>query len=958
MSVDIGSATGYLELDISKFLASLNEANLAAQGKTKTLGNTLGDGLETIGKKITGAGKTLTTSLTLPIVGAGAAAVKTTADFDKSMSNVQAISGATGEDFDALRSKAREMGATTKFSASDAADAMSYMAMAGWKTNDMLDGISGIMNLAAASGEDLASTSDIVTDALTAFGMSASDSGHLADVMAAASSNANTNVSMLGESFKYVAPLAGAMKYSAEDVSVALGLMANSGIKASQGGTSLRTVLTNMLNPTDEMASAMDALGISLTNPDGSMKSLREVMVDLRNGFGDLKMSQDDYENGLLSLDTALANGEITQEEYNAAVDTWINNSLSATDAQKAQNAATLAGKTGLSGLLAIVNASDEDFNKLADAVDNSSQKFVKTKDGAIIPMSEALEKGIDWIEEYNGESEKMAAIMQDNLSGQLDRLKSGLEELAISFGDIMMPVIRSFADDIIGLVDKLNNLDEGQKRMIMTVATIIATIGPLLVIIGSVMSGVAGLIKNFYTISEAITKVKSGITLLQPVFGGLSAPIVAVVAAIGILIAAFVTLWNTNEEFRTKVTEIFTQVQEAIANFVGEVQKRFDEITPIIEGFVKIFKKIWSAFCEFMAPIFIDAFTIMSQLFRSILDIIIGILDIFIGIFTGNWTKVWDGVKRIFTAVWNVIVTTFKTISSRVLSQVSAMVSSIGRFFSNMYNTISRTISNALSAVTKWARNMASRAAEAGRNFLNNVVKFISQLPGRLLSIISSVLSALARWVSQMKQKGTQGAKSLANAVINGLKSLPSKMASVGKAIVNGVWRGIQNARSSFYSKVKSFFSGIVRAAKGALGIHSPSKVFEEEVGAEIPPGAEKGIEKKMPALIRSTIDDFNNLVSRVSGSLNPIGIDSAINVARVTGGLGPISDSGLTGTIFNEASLQMLSEMLYKLLRTAPIENNVIVQMEDGDVILDNERVGRKIAPVVSRVQATGTV
>lgn len=480
MAVDVGSAVGYLDLDISKFLANLNQANAEAQAKTKTLENTLGDGLQTVGNKISGAGKTLTLGLTAPILGAGAAAVKTTADFDKSMSQVKAVSGATGEDFDALRNKAREMGATTKFSASDAADAMNYMAMAGWKTNEMLGGISGIMDLAAASGEDLATTSDIVTDALTAFGKSAEDSGRLADVMAAASSNANTNVSMLGESFKYVAPLAGAMKYSMEDTSIALGLMANAGIKASQGGTSLRTVLTNMAQPTDEVAKAMDYLGISLQNEDGSMKSLREVMVDLRNGFGDLKMSQEEFEEGIGALDTALANGEITQEEYNAQVEDWINKTFTAEDALKAQTAAALAGKTGLSGLLAIVNASEEDFNKLANAVDNSE-----------------------------GAAHDMAETMQDNLAGQLEIIKSGLQELAISFGDIMMPAIRNFAKFVQNLVDRLNNLDEGQKRIIMRVALVIAAVGPLLMVIGGVMSGVAGLIKNFYTISEAITKIK-----------------------------------------------------------------------------------------------------------------------------------------------------------------------------------------------------------------------------------------------------------------------------------------------------------------------------------------------------------------------------------------------------------------------------------------------------------------
>ena len=210
----------------------------------------MGKTLENVGGKMTAVGSSLTRNVTAPIVAIGTAAVKTTADFDASMSQVAAVSGATGKDFDDLREKAREMGAKTKFSASEAADAMNYMAMAGWKTGDMLDGIEGIMNLAAASGEDLATTSDIVTDVLTAFGMSAEDSGHFADVLASASSNANTNVSMLSESFKYAAPVAGALGMSAEDTSIALGLMANAGIKASQSGTSLRTGLTNLAKPT------------------------------------------------------------------------------------------------------------------------------------------------------------------------------------------------------------------------------------------------------------------------------------------------------------------------------------------------------------------------------------------------------------------------------------------------------------------------------------------------------------------------------------------------------------------------------------------------------------------------------------------------------------------------------------------------------------------------------------
>ena len=204
-----------------------------------------GDKFIATGEKITSAGQAVMPA-SVAVMGLGTAAVKTAADFDSAMSQVAAVSGATGDDFDALRDKAREMGAKTKFSASEAAEAMNYMAMAGWKTGDMLDGIEGIMNLAAASGEDLATTSDIVTDALTAFGLSAADSGHFADILAAASSNANTNVAMMGETFKYCAPIAGAMGYTAEDVAEAIGLMANSGIKSTQAGTALRTMMTKL----------------------------------------------------------------------------------------------------------------------------------------------------------------------------------------------------------------------------------------------------------------------------------------------------------------------------------------------------------------------------------------------------------------------------------------------------------------------------------------------------------------------------------------------------------------------------------------------------------------------------------------------------------------------------------------------------------------------------------------
>ena len=307
--------------------------------------------------------------------------------FESAMSSVAAISGATGQDFDILRSKAKEMGATTQFSATEAANAMEYMAMAGWKAEDMTSGISGIMNLAAASGADLATTSDIVTDALTAFGQTAADSGRFADVMAAASANANTNVEMMGETFKYAGAAAGAMGYSVEDLAVATGLMANSGIKGTQAGTSLRSTITRMAKPTKESGTAMKALGISITDAKGKMKPFGEIMKDMRKGMKGM------------------------------------------TEDQKASYAAMLGGQEAMSGLLAIANASDADFEKLTKAIDGAA-----------------------------GSAEKMAQVKLDNLKGDVTILQSALEGLAITAFDKVSDSFRGLVQLGTGLVDKLNS--------------------------------------------------------------------------------------------------------------------------------------------------------------------------------------------------------------------------------------------------------------------------------------------------------------------------------------------------------------------------------------------------------------------------------------------------------------------------------------------------------------------
>ena len=381
----------------------------------------------------------------------GKACISAGMDFDSQMSTVAAISGATGEEFEILRAKAQEMGATTAFSATESAQAMEYMAMAGWKTTDITNGLAGVMNLAAASGEDLATTSDIVTDAMTAFGMSADQSTYFADVLAQTATNANTNVGMMGETFKYVAPLAGAMGYNIEDMSAAIGLMANAGIKGSQSGTSLRNIITNLASPTDTVAGAMDDLGISLTDSDGKTKSFGETLSDLRISFADLD------------------------------------------EVQKTQYASAIAGKEGMSGLLALINSSDEDFDKLTDSIKNCT-----------------------------GASEKMAEIRLDNLEGDVTLFKSALEGAQIAISDKLTPVLRN-------LVEKATDWLPTVQDKLLSAIDVVMDIGKYLAqeltpILSSIGKSVLPIIKDALKSAKAIIEqlvpvIKNIWKFAEPVF-------------------------------------------------------------------------------------------------------------------------------------------------------------------------------------------------------------------------------------------------------------------------------------------------------------------------------------------------------------------------------------------------------------------------------------------------------
>ena len=381
----------------------------------------------------------------------GQAVMETGMAFDAQMSTVASISGATNEELDALREKAKEMGAATSFSATESAQALEYMAMAGWKTDDMLNGLEGVMNLAAASGEDLATTSDIVTDAMTAFGMTADQSTYFADVLAQTASNANTNVSLMGETFKYVAPLAGAMGYTIEDMSAAIGLMANSGIKGSQAGTALRGTITNLASPTDTVATAMDTLGVSLVDSEGKTKSFGETLNDLRNGFADLS------------------------------------------ETEKTQYAAAIAGKEGMSGLLAIVNSSEGDFNKLTESIKSCA-----------------------------GASQEMADTRLDNLQGDVTLLKSAWEGVQIAISDKLTPVFRDMVEKVTEWLPKIQEKISPVMDKIIDIGKYIAeNLSPILMDIGkSLLPVIKDAAKSIKPVLETIIPVIQNVwKYVEPIF-------------------------------------------------------------------------------------------------------------------------------------------------------------------------------------------------------------------------------------------------------------------------------------------------------------------------------------------------------------------------------------------------------------------------------------------------------
>lgn len=779
------------EQELKRLEEQANQSATALQKISAT-----GEKLQTVGSNIESAGKKL-----LPVTGAvtalGTAAVKTAADFDSAMSQVAAVSGATGSDLEALRDKAREMGAKTKFSASEAAEAMNYMAMAGWKTGDMLDGIEGIMNLAAASGEDLATTSDIVTDALTALGLSAADSGHFADILAAASSNANTNVSMMGETFKYCAPVAGALGFTAEDTAEAIGLMANAGIKSSQAGTAMRTMLTNLTGEVKFSGAAFGEMTVQTTNADGSMRSLGDILADCRVAFSQMSESE------------------------------------------RSANAEALVGKNAMSGFLAVMNAAPSDIEKLNSAINNC-----------------------------DGTAEKMATTMQDNLEGQLTILKSQLEELAISFGELLMPAIRTIVGWIQKFVDWLNSMGEGTKRVVMTVALLAAALGPVLIVIGKVVSAIGTIMTIVPKIAGAINVVKGAFAALNVTM--LANPITLIIAAIAALVAAFIYLWNNCEGFRQfwinlweGIKQAVTTAWSAITSFLSTAWEFILSIaqtvwgaisgffTTLWEGITGVFTAAWTSISGVMTTIW----NTITSVWQSIYDTISPLLEAFRYLFETIFEAIRILIERAFTAVsqkiqeiWNAIVAfltpvlegiknVFQTIWTAIQSVVTTVLTAIQGVVTTVWNAIKNavtTVMNAIQGVVSSAWNNIKSMISSVMNTIksvitsiwNNVKSAIGSIIGQIYTVIHSGFEKAVGYVKGLASQAFNWGKDLVMGIVNGIKSCISAVTDAVTGVADKIRSVLhfsvpdEGPLTDYESWMPDFMSGLAKGIEKSRGL------------------------------------------------------------------------------------------------------------------------------------------
>ena len=746
----------------------------------------------------------------------GKDAIQTGMNFDTAMSNVKAISGATGEEFDELRDKAKQMGATTAFTATEAAEAFSYMAMAGWKTEDMLAGIEGIMNLAAASGEDLAATSDIVTDALTAFGLSAEDSGHFADVLAAASSAANTNVGMMGETFKYVAPVAGALGYTVEDMATAIGTMANSGIKGSQAGTALRAALSRLVKPTDQVAAALSRLGLMGVAEDG------------------------------MEFNAVIQDADGTMIPFSESVNRLRTAFLGLSEAETAQYASAIFGQEAMSGMLAIINSSESDYNSLAATIGGASEVM-----GGM------------------GTAAAMAETQLDNLGGKVTIFQSAMDGLKTALYDTFSGALASGIEHLTTVIDTLRTgFEEGG-------------------LLGAV-TAFGGLVKeSFDNIVESVSSVTAPLSDLFGAFEEASG-------------GAISTFTGALGEFASTVASVSADTVEAIATGVKNFIGAFDSseaagiIGTIAGSAADLFGTLMSIQSSIVEDLgnaiktFLDAFD-----YEGAASAISSIASKAAELFSAFSSAVAERIKSIaerfsgFATKIAELATKFPVDFGKIGSAVSGMIGTLvdlAKKFEEFTKPIRDFFGTVLSTLIQGAVGIVVGAAGGIINAFADIVDFINNSLGAAIALLSGDFEGAAEKVKAAWGNIVEFFKDIWQGIKGAFAGAKAAFGDIGRDLVEGLKEGVLGAWNTFTSWLSDKVTGLIDGVKSLFGVHSPSTVFAG-IGFNLVAGMEKGWSSEFGDLERMVGDDMTSLsrTARVGFEDSAIGRSSAAGITSL---------------------------------------------------------------------------
>ncbi|HEL0548249.1 TPA: phage tail tape measure protein [Streptococcus equi subsp. zooepidemicus] len=740
------------EAELKKLEAQASTTNqtLSKIGEVGSKVESFGNGMVNVGKKVSVASAAVTAM--------GGAAVKTAADFESSMSQVQATMGITKDSMstldgqsvntmDALSDLAKEMGSKTAFSASECAEALNYLALAGYDTQEMADTLPTVLNLAAAGGIDLASASDMVTDAMSALGMETSEADTMVDQMAKTASSTNTSVSQLGEGILTIGATAKTIKGGTAELNTALGILANNGIKGSEGGTKLRNVILSLQNPTDKAASTMDALGVSVYDSEGNMRSLNDIL-------GDLNTSMDG----------------MTAEE-------------------KANIISNIFNKADLSAVNALLANTGDTWDELQTSIENSG-----------------------------GAAQQMADTQLDNLNGQLTILKSAVEGFAISIGEALLPMVKNIVTKIQDFVTWLNNLDEGTKQVIVKIGLFIAALGPALVIMGTVISKVGVAMQAFSKLGLKITSLVSNAGGISGVFSkagaaimGINPVVIAVVAIIAVLIGAFVHLWNTNEEFRDKIIAIWERIKSVFSGFAQGIVDRLNALGFDFQNFKEVVSAIWEGLCNFLAPVFEGVFTQIANILEGVLGVITGIIDVFIGIFTGNWEQVWTGVKEIFGSVWDFIKNTFTNYMTVIQGVADVVLGWFGTSWNEVWTGIRDFFVNLWTGIVEFFTGLW----EGIKNVVQTAIMFIAALFEAAVEIITLPFRFIWENCKEIIIAVWDAIKEKVSTVINAVSTVISTVLTAIQTVFSTVWNAIKTVVTTVINAIKTTVTTVFNAIK-----------------------------------------------------------------------------------------------------------------------------------------------